>query len=335
MRAMRLIATSMGALVLAALLATLMACGDSGARDRPTSKAADPERALSVYVVNRPLQYFAERIGGEHVTVVFPAPADVDPADWSPSPEIVAAYQRADVILLNGAGYASWVSRASLPQSAIVNTGAAFADRLIPVDRAVTHSHGPEGAHEHGEFAVTTWLDPTLAIEQARAVAHAFEASRPAHAPSFRRSFDELAEDLEELDRRLAAVARTLGSEPLLFSHPVYQYLIRRYRLNGQSLHWEPEGAPDYDELQQSLVNHAARWVIWESDPRPATIEALEAAGIASVVFAPGGGATEAGDWLDEMNRNVSRLEAGPAGGEREEAREEHPPANVHSLQLG
>ena len=29
---------------------------------------------LSVYVVNYPLKYFAERIGGQHVKVVFPAP---------------------------------------------------------------------------------------------------------------------------------------------------------------------------------------------------------------------------------------------------------------------
>jgi hypothetical protein len=45
------------------------------------SAAAGP---LNVYVVNYPLKYFAERIGGEHVKVEFPAPADVDPAYWNP-----------------------------------------------------------------------------------------------------------------------------------------------------------------------------------------------------------------------------------------------------------
>ena len=29
---------------------------------------------LGVYVVNYPLKYFAERVGGEHVRVVFPGP---------------------------------------------------------------------------------------------------------------------------------------------------------------------------------------------------------------------------------------------------------------------
>ena len=46
---------------------------------------------LTVYVVNYPLKYFAERIAGEHARVVFPAPRDVDPAFWNPDTETVAA----------------------------------------------------------------------------------------------------------------------------------------------------------------------------------------------------------------------------------------------------
>jgi len=37
------------------------------------TSAAGP---LLVYTVNYPLKYFAERIGGEHVRVEFPAPSD-------------------------------------------------------------------------------------------------------------------------------------------------------------------------------------------------------------------------------------------------------------------
>ena len=47
----------------------------TSARDKQSSK-------LTVYVVNYPLQYFAERIAGEHARVVFPAPPDEDPALW-------------------------------------------------------------------------------------------------------------------------------------------------------------------------------------------------------------------------------------------------------------
>ncbi len=81
---------------------------------------------ITVYVVNYPLQYFAERIGGEHVKVVFPAPANVDPAYWMPDVKTISDYQQADLILLNGAGYAKWVNKVSLPRLRMVNTSAGF-----------------------------------------------------------------------------------------------------------------------------------------------------------------------------------------------------------------
>ena len=49
---------------------------------------------LQVFTVNYPLAYFAERIGGDHVEVHFPAPVDVDPAFWKPSAEIVCQVSR-------------------------------------------------------------------------------------------------------------------------------------------------------------------------------------------------------------------------------------------------
>ncbi len=59
-----------------------------------------------VYTVNYPLYYFASRIAGDAAEVVFPVPEDVDPAFWMPGTEEIAAFQKADLILLNGAGYA-------------------------------------------------------------------------------------------------------------------------------------------------------------------------------------------------------------------------------------
>ena len=291
------------------VLVAAVGCGDAGSTGPHAPRSSGAAEPLTVYVVNYPLQYFAERIGGENVEVVFPAPQDVDPADWSPDAEIVAAYQKADLILLNGAGYAGWVARASLPEAAKVDTSVAFRDRLIPLESAVTHAHGPQGTHEHGGFATTTWLDPTLAVEQARAVAEAFERERPQHTESFRQAFDELTTVLRDLDQRLAAVGEELDSERLLFSHPVYQYLIRRYDLDGRSLHWEPDVAPNLDELARALKDRPARLMIWEAEPLPATEEALDDAGIAGVVFAPCGRAPETGDLISEMQRNLSRLE--------------------------
>ncbi len=156
----------------------LVGCSQSEQMERDATSVPDSD-SLLVYVVNYPLQYFAQRIGGDRIDVRFPAPADIDPAFWSPDGEDIAGFQRADLIFLNGAGYAAWVSRATLPQSKLVDTSAAFEDQLIPVESAITHTHGPEGAHSHGRIAFTVWLDATLALEQARAVRDALLEADP------------------------------------------------------------------------------------------------------------------------------------------------------------
>jgi hypothetical protein len=50
------------------------------------------EEKLTIYTVNYPLTYFAERIGGDLVSVVFPAPPDVDPAFWVPDTAKVRSF---------------------------------------------------------------------------------------------------------------------------------------------------------------------------------------------------------------------------------------------------
>ena len=48
-----------------------------------------------------------------------PIPQDVDPAFWNPDVQAILAYQQADLILLNGAGYAKWVPQTTLSRSRI------------------------------------------------------------------------------------------------------------------------------------------------------------------------------------------------------------------------
>ena len=293
------------------LLLIIAACGGNG--PEPTAPIAEeaPDRLL-VYTVSYPLAYFAERLGGAEVEVVFPAPPDEDPAFWSPDAETIAAYQNADLILLNGAGYAKWVERATLPSSRLVDTTANAADRLLELSGTVTHSHGPEGEHEHQGWAFTTWLDPTLAIEQARAVAAALRSRLPESDAGIAERLVALEDDLTALDARFAAAAESIGEEPLLFSHPVYQYFIHRYQLNGHEIHWEPDVEPDgkmLSELGHILDHDAARWMLWEGVPMDATVAALDEREISSVVFSPCANTPAQVDWLTVMNANAEALE--------------------------
>ena len=50
--------------------------------DQSVDKTDDAK--IKIVSVNYPLNYFAQRIGGNQINAVFPLPADVDPAYWQP-----------------------------------------------------------------------------------------------------------------------------------------------------------------------------------------------------------------------------------------------------------
>ncbi len=287
-----------------------------GSRDDGASESAHSpvrEKPL-VYTVNYPLQYFAQRIGGDAVEVVFPAPADVDPAHWMPDRNAIKAFQQADLVVLNGAGYAKWLDKVSLPDSRLVDTSAAFKAHLLKVENVVTHSHGRGGEHSHVGTASHTWLNPRLAVLQAEAIRDALVKLAPARAESIKSDFDSLKKNLLEVDASLDAILKPARDRPVLFSHPVYQYFQQRFALNSRSLHWEPDEAPTEKqraELKELRAEHSATIVIWEAEPLGATVEELKKRGLVSVTFeicsnAPSG----EGDFLSVMRKNAVNLES-------------------------
>lgn len=265
----------------------------------------------TVAVTNYPLKYFAERIGGDHIEVIFPIPAGVDPAFWNPDPTGVLAFQSADVILLNGASYSKWLDKVTLPRRKLVNTSQLFKDRYIQIRDVTTHRHGPQGKHAHAGLAFTTWIDFQQAIQQAEAVLKAVVNLNSQYEKPFEANFLDLKNDLLALDQRLEQIVANNRAQPLVVSHPIYDYLARRYDLNIRSVLWEPDDVPDarqWLELETLLKKHPAKWMVWEGEPNSQSIARLQAMGVGSVVFDPTGNAPDKGDFLAVMRRNMENL---------------------------
>ncbi|MEL6497092.1 MAG: metal ABC transporter substrate-binding protein [Planctomycetota bacterium] len=288
---------------------------ESASTQAPASSASD---GFVVQTVNYPLAYFAERISGGHCDVRFLAPAEGDPAFWMPDRDSIVQLQSADLILANGASYAKWMGGVSLPTSKIVDTSASFASAYIETEDSIVHSHGVGGEHSHGGTAFTTWLDMTQARAQAEAVRNALIERHAEHSDDFRVNAEALLSDIDALDAALAAVGESLAGTPLVGSHPVYQYLSRRYGLSLEALHWEPEmtiTSENLAELAELRENHAAGWMVWEGDPAADAIAALENVGVRSVVFDPCGNRPDEGDWLSVMRSNVEAVRSIAEGG--------------------
>lgn len=270
-----------------------------------------PEDTLVIYTDNYPLQYFTEWIGLDHVEVRFPAPPEVDPAEWHPEDEVIAAYQQADLIVLTGAGYAHWTEHAVLPEERILISSASFSDQWIVLPDTITHTHGPEGTHTHDGYAFTVWLDPLFAIAQAAAIRDALSELRPDAWNQFNERFEALARELEKLHQEMETMVQKAPERPLLASHPVYQYLEARYSLHLESVHWEPDEYPEEEEwfaLDQLIEQHPAQWMLWEDTPLPGIEQSLLDRGITPIVFNPTAQAIEGMDFLESMRQNVRNL---------------------------
>ncbi len=285
----------------------------------PAPKPGEPAGKLVVYTTFYPTTYFAQRIVGDLAEVVCPLPADADPIFWQPDAALIERYQGADLIVLNGADFEKWAQRVSLPASRVVDTARSFKDQHLRYENALTHSHGPSGAHTHEGVDGHTWLDPQNARAQAKAI----------HQAILQRTTDpkakqQLQSRWASLDQDLASLAtdfegfRARGQPPaLLASHPAYNYLARRYGWNLVNLDLDPESMPDpqaLDAIRKTLAKHPAKHLLWESEPKPEIARRfLDELGLISLVFSPAETLDEADrakgvDYLAIMRRNIEAL---------------------------
>ncbi len=283
----------------------LLSCGEK--KDHQETNTSLKPR---VAVVNYPLNYFTIRIADNIVDVVYPVPGDIDPAYWEPEPQQVELYQNADLIILNGADYAKWIEKVSLPKRKIINSSLAIKDNYIKLQEGITHSHGPKGKHEHKGFAFTTWLNFKYAIIQAEAVKDALIKLLPDSKDNFEKNFSSLKNDLENLDKRMSEISLNI-SEPIIASHHVYQYFAEGYDINIISVLWEPTDMPDeieWEKFDKLLKANPTSIMIWEDEPVPKLEQELLKREIQVVVFNPGSNTPANGDFLDLMKTNIFNL---------------------------
>jgi len=266
---------------------------------------------ITVISVNYPLHFFAKKIGGDQIEALYNVPAGEDPAYWKPDQRAIADFQQADLILANGADYAKWMAKVSLPSSKTLTTSASFKDTYINLDEGTTHSHGPEGDHVHYGYAFTTWLDFKNAYQQAEAIKNALVKKMPDKKELFDLNFKELAEQLKALDMKMTDVASSLKSRTLYGSHPVYQYLASGYGLTILSEHWEPDEEPSPDQwrvFKDKLKKNPSGMMLWEGEPLEKVKNDLSALGVEAVIFNPCGNRPDQGDFITIMEYNIQNL---------------------------
>ena len=266
---------------------------------------------VNAVAVNYPLHYFAERIATDSFSIDYLVAPEVDPAFWEPDDKALVAFQKADIVIRNGADYAKWMQVVTLPSTTMVDTSRAFSDRLIKVEGGA-HSHGDGAVHSHAGVAFTTWIDFSQAAMQAEAIAKRMTRYAPAEAKQIAENLAALKADLGELDQKMKSLAEKLRDRSFAVSHPIYQYWSRAYGIKIDALEWEPDmklGEKEIADLKAVIAKSNPQWMIWEGTPGDENVKALAQLGLSSLVFSPAANRPDEGDWLEVMHQNIKNLE--------------------------
>lgn len=302
------------------LILGLAACNGGTTAGTSAADPTPPEGKLSVYTSCFPVDWLTRQVVGEHADVTLILPVGEDPPEWTPTAEMVAAMQKADLVIINGATFEGWVATTTLPQGRIVDTTAGQREQLIVIEEKGTHSHGKEGEHTHKGTDPHTWSDPAMARAQAEAIRDALIAADPGHTADYELAAKALAENLDGLDVAYRGAMQGYDQGAMATSHPAFNYLGRRYGLHLIDFGFEPDEAPAEMELQRLRDTVAAEGIavlLWEARPTPEVQAAFDEMGLMSVFLDPLEQPAEGAvyDYLTQSKQNVAVLQ-GLFGGE-------------------
>jgi zinc transport system substrate-binding protein len=238
----------------------LSGCGQEAA---DTNKNDD--NLLQVYTTVYPLQYFAEQIGGEYVSVESIYPPGADEHTFEPSQKDMMELADADLFLYVGLGLEGFVDKAGktlenedvkmVPVGEELNLDEAEAGHED--EAADEHDSHEEDEHGHGDFDPHVWLDPNYANELALAIKEQLSEQVPEHKDVFEKNYAELSEQLKELDQQFAEVIGSAKRKEIIVSHSAYSYWEKRYGIEQISISGQSTtNEPTQKELK-NLISHA------------------------------------------------------------------------------
>ena len=243
--------TGLTALLLTAGLCT--ACGNAGAEAQSTGagtaaaqeSGADPEK-LQVMASFYPMYDFAQKIGGEYVSVNDMVPAGTEPHDWEPAAKDIAALENADVFVYSGAGLEYWAEDIlqTLQNEALVTVEASKGITLLTAEEEGAHEE--DDGHDHGEYDPHVWLDPMKAKEEMANIRDAFSEADPAHAAEYAANYETYAEKLDALDTEYRETLAKCSKKEIVVSHEAFGYLCGAYDITQMGIEGlMPDSEPD------------------------------------------------------------------------------------------
>ncbi|RCV52008.1 metal ABC transporter solute-binding protein, Zn/Mn family [Marinitenerispora sediminis] len=311
----------------AAGLVTAAAAG-CGTADGGDGGPQGSDASVSVVTGVYPLQWLAERVGGEHVDVTNLTEPGAEPHDLELSPRQVGAVAEADVVL-HISGLQPAVDEAVAQQAPDTGLDAADLVELRAAEEGEGHEHGDEDGHEehgeheeheehdhdHGGTDPHVWLDPERMAAIADGLAERLAEADAADADAFRANAERVSAELDDLDSAYRDGLAQCASRDLVTSHTAFGYLADRYDLTQVGISGvDPDSEPSparMAEVARLVEEHDVTTIFTETLASPAIAETIaEETGATTAVLDPLEGITDRSPGDDYPSVMTANLEA-------------------------
>lgn len=322
----------------AATALTLSACMSPSTSGGTSSK----DGKLTVMASFYPLQYLAEKIGGEHVSVSSLTPDGAEPHDLELSPKMVDSLSSADAVIYL-AGFQSAVDEAIEQQAPKTVIDVSPAAELIEAGTDANHpsedeedtadeaqsgqteahdhdhdheGHDHEGHDHHHDMSADPhfWLDPTRMAHAATLVGDKLAEADSAHADVYKANAKALAEELNTLSDTLVTKTSNCKVKTFVTAHTAFGYLADRTGLTQVGISGlDPESSPSparLADIAQTAKEQGVTTIFTEAliDPKVAQTLADDL-GITTAVLDPIESQTDASkNYAATMNSNIDAL---------------------------
>ena len=309
----------------AATALALSACSSTA----PSSTSGAKDGTLTVMASFYPLQYLAEKIGGEHVTVTSLTPAGAEPHDLELSPKTVDALSSADAVIYL-AGFQSAVDEAIEQQAPKTVIDVSPAVQLVEAGVDANHpseeedegtdetqsseADGHEDHHHDMSADPHFWLDPVRMANAATLVGDKLAEANPANAEMYKTNAKALKDELTSLGNDLVSKTSTCQIKTFVTAHTAFGYLADRTGLTQVGISGlDPDSSPSparLTEISQIAKDQGVTTIFTEAliDPKIAQTLADDL-GITTAVLDPIESQTDPSkDYSGVMNDNINAL---------------------------
>ncbi|MDW8485611.1 metal ABC transporter solute-binding protein, Zn/Mn family [Bifidobacterium thermophilum] len=200
----RRIARAAACIAAAGLVAAMGACGS---RESAGTASSNASGTLNVVASINQWGSVASEIGGSRVTVtsIINSTA-VEAHDYEPTSADIAAISKADVIIVNGAGYDSWATKAASSTKAQVVNAA-------------------ESGGKHDGDNPHVWFSAAVRTAAAKAIATAYQHSDAVHAEEYTKQLKAWQDKEKTLESAIAETKQRLDGKKYAATESVAAYL--------------------------------------------------------------------------------------------------------------